>query len=306
MHRGNRRQPIFSTDIDRFDFLDLLGELPDRTGIEIHAFALMGNHYHLLMRCPDGGLSAALHRLNASYARRFNHRHGLDGHLFQGRFRSLTVGGLDYLLEVLRYIHRNPVIAGLCRRAIDYEWSSHAAYAGNRRPEWLTTTALLDYFDGDTTRLVGFVDSADTAAARRVADAIDKQAPAIGATDFVAGLLDGALIDDETVSSARRLAPPCRTADQIAALARSLGLPFAELMTTGDPRHPHFGLVLAALHHEAGCTHAELAELFGYANRSSVATRIKRFEAGARDDPEATALYGRAADALRLTATRAA
>lgn len=304
MHRGNRRQTIFATDDDRFDFLDLLAELSDRTDLEIHGFALMGNHYHLMLRCPTGGLSAAMHGLNANYARRFNQRYGLDGHLFQGRFRSLHIADRDYLVEVLRYIHRNPVSARLCRSPIGYEWSSHPAYASGRGPDWLMTARLLEEFGGDTKRLLRFIDAPDTAAARRVADAIDDLQPAIGPPELMAQLLSNVVVGDETRSSAQRIQPRNATSATLAAIAGILDTTPEALIT--PPRHRQVGLALTALRHGAGCSHDELASLFGYANRSSVASCIQRFEAKVAKQPATQVLYQRAVLAAGAPAIQAA
>ena len=91
VNRGNRRDAIVRTDTDRRRFLGRLAELPDRFRVEVHAFVLMDNHYHLLLRTRDGNLSDAIRLLQVSYSSVFNWTHRIRGHLFQGRFRSLLV-----------------------------------------------------------------------------------------------------------------------------------------------------------------------------------------------------------------------
>lgn len=170
VNRGNRRAAIFRTDTDRRRFLGRLAELPERFRIEIHAFVLMDNHYHLLLRTHDANLSEAIRWLQVSYSSVFNWAHRLRGHLFQGRFRSLLIEDGKGVVEVARYLHLNPVrVRGLAlgksdqRRArvadiedpgaalirerlqiLDaYLWSSWRVYAGlEKRPPWLATGVL--------------------------------------------------------------------------------------------------------------------------------------------------------------------
>ena len=107
--RGNERKDIFRDDTDRFHFLELLGEVSQRFGARVHAYALMHNHYHLLLETPEANLSAAMQRVNASYCVWFDPRHRRDGHLLQGRFKSLVVEDGAGWQEVARYVHLNPV-----------------------------------------------------------------------------------------------------------------------------------------------------------------------------------------------------
>jgi REP element-mobilizing transposase RayT len=150
--RGNRRQEIFRDDVDRRYFLALLADVIARHEWKCHAYCLMTNHYHLLVETPKADLSVGMHRLNSLYAMWFNHRHGLDGHLFQGRFHSVLVLSTWHLIELSRYIVLNPVRAGLCVAAGAWRWSSYRAMIGRaRRAAHLDPTWLLAQF-GPTTR----------------------------------------------------------------------------------------------------------------------------------------------------------
>src|SRR5438874_2291483 len=125
--RGNRRQPVFTDDVDVERFLAILAEVAARYGWRVHAYCLMTNHYHLLVETPEANLSAGFHRLNFLYAQWFNRRHGLDGHLFQGRFHSVLIERQEHLIELARYIVLNPVRAGLCGHPGEWRWSSYRA-----------------------------------------------------------------------------------------------------------------------------------------------------------------------------------
>lgn len=145
--RGNERREVFVDDEDRREFVRVLGRAVDLFGWKLHAWVLMGNHYHLLVGTPEATLSRGMRQLNGDYAQHFNRRHGRDGHVFQGRFKAILVQREAHLLEVARYVVRNPVRAGLVASPADWPWSSYRATAGlESAPEWLDTTFVLEQF----------------------------------------------------------------------------------------------------------------------------------------------------------------
>jgi putative transposase len=149
MHRGARRAPIFLDREDNLAFLETLGEVVERSGLEVHAFSLMPNHYHLLLRSPQANLSEGMRYLNGTYTLWLNARHSWDGPVFRGRFRSQLVVDEAYLRYLLAYIHLNPVEAYLVKRLTDEAWTSHRAYLGkDTHHSWLTTGFFLEFFDG--------------------------------------------------------------------------------------------------------------------------------------------------------------
>jgi REP element-mobilizing transposase RayT len=150
LSRGNERRDIFFNDADRRLFLDTIGEMSERFEINIFAFVLMNNHYHLLIRTNRANLSKAMQWFGVTYTRRFNDRHSRRGHLFEGRFKSIVVQNDAYIMQLSCYIHRNPVRAGMVKRLADYRWSSHLAYAyGKAAPEWLSTELILGQLTGN-------------------------------------------------------------------------------------------------------------------------------------------------------------
>src|SRR4029450_4292678 len=122
--RGNRRQAIFQDDDDRRRFLAVRDRVIRRYGWRLHAFCLMTNHFHLLVRTPQPNLSRGMQRLNSESAAYFNDRFGLVGHLFQQRFGSRLIETEEYFDEAQRYIAFNPVRAGLCQDPSEWPWSS--------------------------------------------------------------------------------------------------------------------------------------------------------------------------------------
>ncbi len=150
LSRGNGGQEIYRSTDDRHMFLDLLGELVERFDIEVHAYVLMGNHYHLLIKTRDANLSRAMQWFGTSYTRKFNLKNSTGGHLFQGRFKSIIVENDAYLMRLSCYIHRNPVRANIVGRLADYQWSSYPFYAfkSKKAPAWLTTKTILNQLPG--------------------------------------------------------------------------------------------------------------------------------------------------------------
>jgi len=145
--RGDRREPIYRDRQDRADWLALLGEVCARFNWRCHAYCEMTNHYHLVVETPDANLSRGMRQLNGVYTQATNRRHGLVGHLFQGRFKAILVERDAYLLEVARYVVLNPVRAAMVSQAGDWPWSSYRAMVGQApAPAWLETDWVLGQF----------------------------------------------------------------------------------------------------------------------------------------------------------------
>ena len=144
--RGNGGQDIFLADTDRYRLLLLLQEGTCRFGYRVHAFCLMANHLHLVLQAGNIPLSRGLQNLSFRYTRWVNRREKRTGHLFQGRYKAVLVDGDSYLLELVRYIHLNPLRAGTVQTPDEYLWTSHLAYLGRDDLPWLTTENLLGQF----------------------------------------------------------------------------------------------------------------------------------------------------------------
>lgn len=145
--RGNEQKDIFRDDKDRSQFLGYLETAAGRYKAVIHVYCIMSNHYHLLLSTPEGNLSQIMRHINGGYTTWFNKRHNRYGHLFQGRYKAILVDADPYAGELSRYIHLNPVRAGMVKQPEDYPWTSYGAYSGRTKPSrWLTTDWLLQYF----------------------------------------------------------------------------------------------------------------------------------------------------------------
>jgi REP element-mobilizing transposase RayT len=138
MNRARRGQDLFVEKADYQQFIDLLQETADLFNINVAAFCLMPTHYHLMVQTPDANLSRCMRHLNGIYTQRYNVGHGCDGTLFRGRYKSILVDVDSYVLQLIRYIHRNPLKAGLVKRLDQYVWSSHKGYLSKAKKwNWL-------------------------------------------------------------------------------------------------------------------------------------------------------------------------
>ncbi|MCF8057074.1 MAG: transposase [Desulfocapsa sp.] len=146
-NRGRHGEKVFADSEDFKAFIALLQETSEMFSLRISAFCLMSTQYHILVQTPAGNLSRAMRHINGVYTQRYNRRWSIDGQLFRGRYRSVLVEEDRYLLELLRYIHRNPVRAQMCSTVNDYRWSSHKGYISSAKKwGWLYNDFLLGMF----------------------------------------------------------------------------------------------------------------------------------------------------------------
>ena len=129
MSRGNRKKNIFEDVEDYVRFLDMVQDAQEMYGFTVHAICLMTNHFHIEIETSEVALSRIMQRIKSLYAEDFNYRHHYSGHLFEGRYNACLILNDRYFLEVSRYIHLNPVKAGMVREPAAYEYSSYGAYA---------------------------------------------------------------------------------------------------------------------------------------------------------------------------------
>jgi len=150
--RGIDRSTLFADDSDKQRFVDKLGEYISVTGCSLYAWVLMSNHAHLLVKSGNIGLSGTMRKLLTWYAVYFNKRHGRTGHLFQNRYKSILCEEERYFLALVRYIHLNPVRAGIVTDigSLDgYRWSGHAVLLGRHPGSFMDTRYVLQQFSND-------------------------------------------------------------------------------------------------------------------------------------------------------------
>ncbi|MFT4712670.1 MAG: REP element-mobilizing transposase RayT [Candidatus Azotimanducaceae bacterium] len=145
--KGNGEKAVFRDDEDRAVFLNVIDTVVSRLEWIIHSYVLMGNHYHLVVECPNANLSKGMRQLNGVYTQYFNRRHGVEGPLFKGRFKSILFEKQSYLLLLCRHAVLSPVRSEAVTSPQKYRWSSYRAHIGLVKPlRWLCTDTLLGQF----------------------------------------------------------------------------------------------------------------------------------------------------------------
>lgn len=148
--RGDEKKEIFKTTKDRQRFLEYLSSAVERYGAVIHCYCLMTNHYHIFVQTPRANLSRIMRHINGAYTIYFNLKRKHTGHLFQGRYKAIVVEADQYALELSRYMHLNPVRAGIVPTPEHYRWSSYSSYIGNEQaPAWLNRKIVLGMLSTD-------------------------------------------------------------------------------------------------------------------------------------------------------------
>jgi len=147
--RGIEKRQIFDDDQDREIFVNRMGQLGLETGTKIYAWSLLTNHAHFLIRSGPAGLPSYMRRLLTGYAQTYNRRHQRYGHLFQNRYKSIVCEEEVYFQELVRYIHLNPLRAGLVENLgqLDrYPWSGHGVLMGKGKHDWQDANYVLSWF----------------------------------------------------------------------------------------------------------------------------------------------------------------
>ena len=305
MIRGIEGADIFYRDEDRKDFVSRVGELVERTKTEIVAWALMGNHAHvLLFSSGSGGLSGFMGSLLTGYVVNFNRRHQRRGHLFQNRYKSIICEEEEYLLQLVRYIHLNPLRAKIVKtmNQLDrYRWCGHSVLVGKEKNEWQETHYVLDRFGRNKQKAIGayrkFVGEgikeghrpeltggglirslggwSQVLSLRGKGEQVEYDARILGSGDFVQKILDEA---DKRLDRQLRYRRAKETVDDvIARMCKKHGIKEAELRGGGKRR----GVTKARreiahyLSKEMGVPMAEIARNVGVGT-SAVAMSLKQ------------------------------
>ena len=271
--RGNERKAIFKSDSDREKFLQYLKLATGRYRAVIYAYCLLDNHYHLLVETPEGNLSKVMRFINGSYATYFNVKRNRAGHLLQGRYKAILVEKDTYALALSRYIHLNPVKAGIVKRPEEYRWASYCAYIEKSNKDWIDTGFLLRQFSGDLAksrrRFMKFTH-----------EGIKKELEDPAAQSF-AGMILGR---EEFVKQVRSIVngKRVRQRDFPAFKALKMRPTLEEIeervgreITTIKKERRKIGIYLS--HHYSGNSLREIAEWYGGIGESGISQVVKRF-----------------------------
>lgn len=286
LHRGAGRRKIFLSPEDKLTFFDLLQDIHDIWNVEIHAHSLMENHYHLLVHTPSGSLSRAMRHVNGVYTQRFNRSHRTDGPLFRGRFRSILIDKDSYLLELVRYIHLNPVKGGLCLTPSGHPWTSHVAYMQTRkRPPWLKVEEVLCMFGRRPHQAIVALDKFVKAGIpEEVSRQFDgKQLPSVLGSDAFRGWVKYNFIEplksDREIPEARRnlwAKVSLKRIDRFVCQAYGV-----KRIAKGKPNQPDVNearvMAIYLMRTVAGAKHRDIAAAMGTMSTDAIAKSLQRF-----------------------------
>ncbi|MFA7537113.1 MAG: transposase [Desulfuromonadales bacterium] len=258
--RGNAGDPIFFDDRDRYRLYLYLQYAVEKFGCRIHGFCLMTNHIHLVIQAGEMPLSRVMQNVSLRYTKWINRTQGRTGHVFQGRYKALLIDADAYLLELVRYVHLNPVRAGAADTADAWPWSGHRAYLCLETVPWLTTDWVLGML------------SSDFATARKAYRSFVHDGLSEGRRgEFHSGSCEGRLLgDDRFVDAVFGKAGEARlritVADVLKAVCQSYGCSAEELRAPGKAR-PFTEARAVASAIIQGLPHLSLTELGKELNR---------------------------------------
>ncbi len=184
--RGNHRRQIFFDDGDRHLLNRIVARAIEKFDSRLHAYCWMTNHVHLLIQIGAQPLGRPMRQIAAEYARAMQSKLDVTGHFFERRYGATLVDGDAYLLELLRYIHMNPVEAGIARSPAEYRWSSHHAYMNRRQEPWLTTDFALRIFAVERLRAIDAYQRFVSSATDWRPPEVSRGTAVIGSDDFMA------------------------------------------------------------------------------------------------------------------------
>jgi putative transposase len=269
--RGNKREAIFRDDVDRREFLLRLRRVRLQTDVEVYAFVLMPNHVHLLVRRRHVPVGKVMQAILSSYALYYHNRHGTVGHLFQGRYKALLCEDETYLLTLVRYIHRNPVRAGLST-SMRFPWSSYAAYLDQGRRSWVDTEPVLKLFGRERPleAFRAFHEDVDPAVLREEESIRTHTGPVIGREAF---RIQAAKRSGRTLGLDVR--PPVSLDEALWRVLRESGLPVEPTEVRGPSRRWAAKVARARFVRLAVDHHCHsVGEVAGYLGRDPGAVRV--------------------------------
>lgn len=298
MNRGADRQSTYRNPLDKKLFLTLWERATSRFGIEVISYALMGNHYHVFVHCPDGQLSASMQFIGRAYTQEFNQHHERDGALFRGRFHSILIDSETYFAQVARYIELNPVAAGICsmKDLSAYEWSSYKYSSGLRQPPyWLSTHHLRQRFTPK-----GYRTFAEAATSK---DSLTSFYERSQRTSNVLGspaFIDRISKAHSHVSDSARTPVDATTVNEIETAVMAIANVSPSTLTVPTrKRHPARTVAIMLCFSLTSEPRARLAERFGFSSDESFITAVRR--AQRTDQPaEVTDLQKAVMDRLQI------
>jgi REP element-mobilizing transposase RayT len=296
--RGNERKRIFLDGKDRKKFLGILADYHDRYGILIHSYVLMNNHYHLILETPRGNLLKVMHGLNGGYTGYFNRKYGRTGHLFQGRYKGIIVDKDSYLIPLSRYVHLNPIRAGVVERPEQYRWSSYPGYIGRgKQQEWVEYSWILSQFGSRRIRANRKYKKYTEEALKNKVEGPFKSLRSqviLGGEEFVKGIkrmLAGKALSQEIVERKRLIEYPLLD-EVMKEVAKAFRVDGEAIRRKGDRANTPRRVALYLAQRYTGLGNEEIGEIFGGIHYSAVSKASGRLREEMTSDKRLSKLVG--------------
>jgi len=289
INRGNAGENLFKGIRDREKFLEYLETAIERFSLKIYTYCLMTNHFHVLLETRLPNLSQAIQWVNVSYAGYFNRKYQRNGHLFQGRFKSILVDADEYLKQLSRYIHLNPVRANLVEHPDEYKWSSYSTITGKtKEPAWLESAWLLSQFGTKRklaiTNYKKFVEEANTKNLKNPAKNLSGGF-ILGSPDFVIWIKETFLStrsDENEIPQLRELKPRINIDQIVEAVCREYNCEIETILQKGRKRNVARDVAIYLVRVLSGVKGKNIGEYFGNISGAAVTRRynclVKKIE----------------------------
>ena len=289
MNRARHGEDLYVDKDDFLCFITLLQETVDLFKFRVGAYCLMSTHYHLLIQTPEANLSRCMRHLNGVYTQRYNARHGCDGTLFKGRYKAILIDTDTYLLQLMRYIHRNPLRAGIVDRLDQYPWSSHTGYISHaKRWNWLYKDFILSLLAPHRSVQVRhykeFVAQSDSEEIMQVFD--KKMVPSVLGSEKFIGLIKEQFFGnkaDKEVPESKRLAPDMSWIKEVVCRVYTIeekDLMVAKRGTENEPRN----VAMYLMRFLRGEPLLSIGSHFNLNRHSSVSSVLERTRKRLKDD----------------------
>ena len=280
INRGNAGENLFKGIRDREKFLEYLETAIERFSLKIYTYCLMTNHFHVLLETRLSNLSQAMQWVNVSYAGYFNRKYQRNGHLFQGRFKSILVDADEYLKQLSRYIHLNPVRANLVEHPDEYKWSSYSTITGKtKEPAWLESAWLLSQFGTKRKQAITnykkFVEEANTKDLKNPAKDLSGGF-ILGSPDFVIWIKETFLStrsDENEIPQLRELKPRINIDQIVEAVCREFNCEIETILQKGRKRNVARDVAIYLVRVLSGEKGKNIGEYFGNISGAAITRR---------------------------------
>jgi putative transposase len=277
--RGNEKKEIFREDRDKQKFLEILNEYHDRFGILIHSYVLLDNHYHLILETPIGNLVKIMHGINSRYTGYFNRKYQRVGHLLQGRYRAILVEKDAYLLALSRYVHLNPIRAGITDNLEKYSWSSYLGFIQPRKKvSWMDYDWVLSQF-GNNLDLCRKKYKEYVYQGLREKEKLKLGERILGSKGFIEKTQDffkGKAIDPE-VPGRKHLQKQIKPDEILNAVAEFWKMKEKEVTRRGQRNHTARKIAIHLIKRYCGLGNQEIGKFFGGLHYSAISQASARF-----------------------------